>query len=102
MLTFCDTDKKFQLNGDLLKMITNKNYNLDLANLTDEKIVFDFAKEMYFDGRALGNKSVWKKLPIRLIKLRAIMAESLKESKARWCDEICGRLKFSIKKTSLN
>ena len=30
--------------------------NVDLANLSDKKM-FDFAKEMYFDERVLGNKS---------------------------------------------
>ena len=37
LLTFRDTGKEFELNGDLLKMITNKNFNVDLASLTDEK-----------------------------------------------------------------
>ena len=33
LLTFRDTNKQFELKGDLLKMITNKNYNVDLASL---------------------------------------------------------------------
>ena len=33
MLTFRDTGREFALKGDLLKMITNKNYNVDLASL---------------------------------------------------------------------
>ena len=37
--TFCDTDKKFELKGDLLKIIPNKNYKFDLANLSDKKTV---------------------------------------------------------------
>ena len=37
MLTFRDTDKEFERKGDLLKMITNKNYNVDLASLSDKK-----------------------------------------------------------------
>ena len=32
LLTFRGTGKKFELKGDLLKMITNKNYNVDLAS----------------------------------------------------------------------
>ena len=32
LLTFRNT-KKFEINGDLLKMITNKNFNVDLAIL---------------------------------------------------------------------
>ena len=27
-------------------MITNKNYNVDLASLHDNKLLYDFAKEM--------------------------------------------------------
>ena len=37
--TFCDTGKEFGLKGDLLKMITNNNYNVDLASLQDEKLM---------------------------------------------------------------
>ena len=37
LLTFRDTDKVFELKGDLLKLITNKNYNVDLNSLADEK-----------------------------------------------------------------
>ena len=57
MLTFRDTGKEFGLKGDLLKMITNKNYNVDLASLQDKKLMYEFAKEMNFDTKALGNKS---------------------------------------------
>ena len=46
LLTFRDTNKVFELKGDLLKMITNKNYNVDLASLADKKLMYDFAKEM--------------------------------------------------------
>ena len=38
LLTFRDTNKQFELKGDLLKMITNKNYNVDLASLADKKL----------------------------------------------------------------
>ena len=55
LLNFHDTDRLFEVKGDLLKMITNKNYNVDLAILSDEKLMYDFAKEMYFDVRAPGN-----------------------------------------------
>ena len=36
LLTFRDTGKMFELQGDLSKMITNKNYNVDLASLQDK------------------------------------------------------------------
>ena len=44
LLTFRDTGKEFELKGDLLKMMTNKNYNVDLASLSDKKLMNDFAK----------------------------------------------------------
>ena len=52
---FRDTSKTFELKGDLLKMITNKNYNVDLASLQDKKLMYDFAKEMHFDVGAPAN-----------------------------------------------
>ena len=48
LLTFRDTGKKFALKRKSLKMITNKNYNVDLASLAGKKLMFDFAKEMHF------------------------------------------------------
>ena len=60
LLTFPDTDEKFELQ-DLLKMITNETYNADLANLADKKLMYDFAKELYFDENPLENRSIWDK-----------------------------------------
>ena len=57
MLTFRDPERKLELKGDLLKMITNKNYNVDLACLSDKNLMYDFAKEMYFDVKTQSNKS---------------------------------------------
>ena len=57
MLTFRDTGREFELEGDLLEMLTNKNYNVNLANLSDKKLMYDFAKEMIFDLKAVGKKS---------------------------------------------
>ena len=57
ILTFRDTGKEFELKGNLLKMITNKNYNVDHASLSDKKFLYHFAKEMHFDTKSLGNKS---------------------------------------------
>ena len=57
MLTFRDTIKQFELKEDLLEMITNSKFNVDLASLADKKLMYDFAKEMKFDTKAVGNKS---------------------------------------------
>ena len=81
LFRFRDTDKEVKLEGDLLKMITNKNYNVDNANLPDKKLMYEFAKEMYFDEKSLSNKSTRNRSIIKLPKSPAIMAGSLKESK---------------------
>ena len=57
MLTFRDKGKELELTGDLLKMITNSKFNVDIASLSDKKLTYDFAKEMHFDLKAPGNKS---------------------------------------------
>ena len=57
LLTFRDTGKMFELKEDLLKMMTIKNYIVDLAGSSDEKLLYDLAKETYFDVKASGEKS---------------------------------------------
>ena len=54
LLTFRNTNKVSVLKGDLSKMITNKNYNVDLADLQDKKLMCDFAKKMHSDVRGPG------------------------------------------------
>ena len=44
LLTFRDTGKEFELQGDLLKMITNKNHHVYLASLPDKKLMYEFAE----------------------------------------------------------
>ena len=39
LLSSRDTGKEFELKGDLLKMITNKNYSVDHAILSDKNIL---------------------------------------------------------------
>ena len=49
LLTFRDTVKVFEVKGDIFKMITSKNYNVDLASLADKKLMYDLAKERHFN-----------------------------------------------------
>ena len=97
LLTFRYTGKVIELKGDLLKMITNKNYNVDLASSADEKLMYDFAKEMHIDIKAMGNKSTRDKTLIKLLKLPTIIASGI----STIClhsdpDELCNRLKFLL------
>ena len=97
MLTFRDTNKQFELKGALLEMITNSKYNVDLASLTDKKLMYDFAKEMHFDQNAVGNKSIRDRKLIKLLKSPRIVASGvttifLSEN----ADELCDRLKLLL------
>ena len=100
MLTFRDTNKAFELKGDLLKMITNKNYNVNLANLPDKKTMYDFAKEMNFDLKAQGNKSTRDRTLIKILKSPGLMVSASCVSKIIFLssdpDELCNRLKLLL------
>ena len=100
MLTFRDTGKEFELKGDLLEMITNKNYNVGLASLQDKKLLYDFAKERNFDTKALGNKSTRGIGLIKLLKSPGLMVSASAVSKTNFLstdpDELCDRLKLLL------
>ena len=100
LLTFRDTGREFELKGDLLKMITNKNYNVDLASLQNKKLMYDFAKEMNFDTKALGNKSTRDRTLIKLLKSPGIMVSASGVSKTIFLssdlNELCDRLKLLL------
>ena len=97
MLTFRDTNKQFELKGDLLEMITNSKFNVDLTSLSDKKLMYDFAKEMHFDPKASGNKSTRDRKLIKLLESPAIKASGittifLSENP----NELCDRLKLLL------
>ena len=97
-LTFRDTGKVLELKGDLLKMITNENYNVCLASLSDKKSRCDFAKEMNFDLKAQGKKSNRDRTLIKLIKSPAIMASGFSKTLFLSSDpkEHCDRLRLLL------
>ena len=98
MLTFRDTNKQFELKGDLLEMITNSKFNVDLASLSDKKLMYDFAKEMHFDLNAPGNKSTRDRKLIKLLKSPAILASGVSKTifLSSDPDELCNRLKLLL------
>ena len=100
MLTFRDTGKEFEITGGFLKMITNKNYNVDLASLADKKLMYDFAKEMHFDTKAQGNKSTRDRTLIKLLKSPGLIVSASGVSKTIFLssdpDELGNRLKLLL------
>ena len=100
MFTFRDTGKEFELKGDLLKMITNSKFNVDLASLSDKKLMYDFAKEMHFDERNFGNKSIPNRKLIKLLNSPGLMVSASGVSKTIFLssdpNELCDRLKLIL------
>ena len=103
MLTFRDTNKVFELKGDLLEMITNKNYNVDLASLSDKKSIYNFAKEMNFDLKAPGKKSTRDRTLIKFVKSPAITASGVSKTIFLSSDpnELCDRLKLLLQEKQI-
>ena len=100
MLTFRDTNKQFESKGDLLEMITKRNYNVDPDSLVDKKLMNDFAKEMNFDLKAVGKKSTRERTLIKLIKSPGLMVSVSGVSKTIFMssdpDELCNRIKLLL------
>ena len=98
MLTFRDTNKQFELKGDLLEMITNSKFKADLASLADKKLMYDFAKEMHFDERRVGNKSTRDRTLMKILNSPAIMALGVSKTIFLSSDpnELCDRLKLLL------
>ena len=100
LLTFCDSNKQFELKGDLLEFITNKNYNVGLASLADKNLRYDSSKEMNFDTKAQGNKSTRDRTILKLLKSPGLMISgsgvSRKISLSSDPDELCNRLKLLL------
>ena len=95
LLKFGDTDKKCELEEDLMKMIINKNYNVDLAKLADKKSMFDFEREISFDEKALGSKNTRDKTLNKLLESTAVMASGISTIFFRENpNELCGGLKL--------
>ena len=90
MLTFRDTNKQIELQGDLLKTITNEYYNVGHANLSDKKILYDFLKEMYLDVKAPSIKSTRNrsliKVPYNYKKKICILQEKERVCPFSFCD----------------
>ena len=100
MLTFRDTNKQFELKGDLLEMITNSKFNVDIASLSDKKLMYDFAKEMHFDAKASGKKSTRDRKLIKLLNSPGLIVSASGVSKTIFlssdANELCDRIKLLL------
>ena len=76
MLTFRDSNKSFKLDGDLLKTMTNYNFNVAHSKPQDQKLIYEFGKEMNFNTKQVGRKNPRAR---SLIKSPAIMASGISQ-----------------------
>ena len=95
MITFRDSKKTFKLEGDLLKVKTNYKLNVDRSNQQDQKIIYEFSKEMNYDTK---RPSVRHNSLIRLLNQPAIMASGVSKTIFLSSDsnELCERLKLLL------
>ena len=74
MLTFRDSNKFFNLDGDLLKIMTNYNFNVGHSNAQDQIMIYEFGKQMKVNIKQVGGKSPRDESFIKLPNSPAVMA----------------------------
>ena len=57
MLTFKDSNKPFKLGGDLLETMKNYDFSVSHSNPKDQKLIYEFGKEIKFNIKQKGRKS---------------------------------------------
>ena len=105
LLSFRDTGKVFELKRDLWKMITNKNYNVDIASLLDKKVMYDFATELNFDVKTQGNKSSRGRTLINFFKSSGLLVSASGISETNFLPsnpkELCDRLTILLQENTM-
>ena len=98
MITFRDSNKSFKLDGDLLETRTIYDFNVSHSNPKDQKLIYEFGKEMNFKIKQKGRKSDRDRSPIKLLKPPAIMASVISNiiTLSSDPDELCNRLKLLL------
>ena len=98
MITFRDSNKSFKLEGDLLELITNYNFNADHSSPQDKKLISEFAREMNYDTKSTGRPSTRHTSIIKILKSPAILASGVLKTLFLSSDpnELCDRLKLLL------
>ena len=100
MLLFRDSNKSFKLDRDLLETMTKHDFNVSHSDPKDQKLNYEFGKEMNFKIKQKGRKSDRDKSMIKLLKSPAIMASGVSNTTflSSGPDELCDRLKLLLQK----
>ena len=99
VLTFRESNKSFELDGGLLKTMTNYKFNAGHSNLQDQKRICEFAEEMKFDYKNIGRKSPRDSSIVKLLKSLAILACGIFTIfSSSDPNVLCGKLKMLLQK----
>ena len=107
MLTFRGCKKSFEIDGNLFETMTNYDFNVNHAKPQDQKLIYEFGKEMKFHIKQKRRKINRDKLLINLLKAPAILASDVSSSRKKKSfsktkfllsdpDELCDRLKLLL------
>ena len=97
MLTFRVGIKSVRLDGDLLELMTNYDFNVSLSNPNDQKLFYEFGKEMNFNFKQKGRKSDRDKSVKKLLKSPAVMVSGISTTiLSSNPDKHCDRLKLLL------
>ena len=92
MLTFRDSKKSFKIDGDLLETMTIYDFNVNLSNSEDQKLNYEFGKEVNINIRHKRRKSNRDRSLLNLLKSPAIMASGISTILlSSDPDELCNR-----------
>ena len=102
-LLFRDSNKSFKLDGDLLKTMANYDFNVSHSNAQDQKLFFEFGKEMNFNKNEKGQKTNRDKIISKLLTSLAIMASVISNTKFLPSDPdyLCDRSTLLLQKKKL-
>ena len=97
MVTFTDSKKSFNLDGDLLETMTNYDFNVSLSNPKDHELICEFGKKMNFNIKQKVRKSDRDRTLIKLPKSPAIMVSGVTTLfLSEIPDEVCDRLNLLL------
>ena len=68
MITFRDSKKSFKLDGDLLETMTNYDFDVNHSDPRNQKLIYEFGKELNFNIKQKGRKRDRYKSMIKLLK----------------------------------
>ena len=97
MLTFRDSSKSLKIDVELLETMINYDFNASQSNPQDQKLIYEFGKEMIFNIKQPGRKNNRDKSMIELLKSPDITASGVsKNFLSSDPNELCGRLKILL------